>query len=156
MKDPQEAISTNGLQKILLKTKPDDIPAYYEAHKNDLIRGDRPFMDYMNARIKEKGLSKQQVFLAADLPEKYGYKLLDEEKHTQKRDIYLRLFYGARLTLQEAQRALRLAGQEQLYARIRRDCALIIGFNNSLSVDKVNEILQQYELETLSPCGSSE
>ena len=79
MKDPQEAISTDGLQKILLKTKPDDIPAYYEAHKDDLIRGDRPFMDYMNARIKEKGLSKQQVFLAADLPEKYGYKLLDED-----------------------------------------------------------------------------
>ena len=115
MKDPKESLSTDSLQEILQKAKPDDIPAYYETHGPDLISGKRPFMDYMTERIREKGLSKQEVILAADLPEKYGYKLLDEEKHTQKRDVYLRLCYGARLSLKEAQRALRLAGQEQLY-----------------------------------------
>ncbi len=156
MKDPNESLSTDSLQKILQQAKPDDIPAYYEAHKEDLITGNRPFTDHMNARIREKGLTKQNVILAADLPEKYGYKLLNEEKHTQKRDIYLRLCYGARLSLKEAQRALRLAGQEQLYPRIRRDSALIIGFNSGLSVDEVNEILLQYGLEPLEPCGNSE
>ena len=156
MKDPKESLSTDSLQKILQKAKPDDIPAYYEAHREELITGNRPFMDYMNARIKEKGLSKQNVILAADLPEKYGYKLLNEEKHTQKRDIYLRLCYGAHLSLKEAQRALRLAGQEQLYARIKRDSALIIGFNNGLNVDEVNEVLQQYDLVPLLPCGNNE
>jgi len=153
MKDLKDALSTDNLQKILQKAKPDDIPAFYEAHQADLITGSRPFMAYMNALIRGKGLSKQNVILAADLPEKYGYKLLDEEKHTQKRDVYLRLCYGAHLTLKEAQRALRLAGQEQLYARIRRDSALIIGFNNGLGVDEVNEVLLQYGLEPLSPCG---
>ena len=156
MKDPMGSISTDSLQKILQQAKPDDIPAFYREQKDALITGSRPFMDYMNARLKEKGLSKQQVILAADLPEKYGYKLLNEEKHTQKRDVYLRLCFGAQLSLKEAQRALRLAGQEQLYARLRRDAALIIGFNSGFGVDKVNEVLQQYGLDQLMPCGNIE
>ena len=53
-------------------------------------------------------------------------------------------------------RALRLAGQEQLYPRLRRDSALIIGFNNGLGVDEVNEILLEYGLDPLMPCGNSE
>ncbi len=156
MKDSKNLLSTDSLQEILQKAKPDDIPAYYDAHRDDMITGPRPFMNYMNERIKEKGLSKQKVILAADLPEKYGYKLLDEEKHTQKRDVYLRLCYGAHLSLKEAHRALRLAGQEQLYPRLRRDSALIIGFNNGLGVDEVNEILLEYGLDPLMPCGNSE
>jgi len=156
MNKPDSVLSTDSLTEILLKAKPDGIPSYCEAQKNSLITGSRPFMDYMNARIKEKGLSKQNVILAADLPEKYGYKLLDEEKHTHRRDIYLRLCYAARLSLKEAQRALRLAGQEELYARIKRDAALIIGFNTGLTVDQVNDVLLQYDLDPLSPCGNNE
>ena len=39
--------------------------------------------DYYSAyRIVEKGITQQTVFLKADIPERYGYKLLSGEKHT--------------------------------------------------------------------------
>ena len=47
------------------------------------------------------------VFLKADIPERYGYKLLSGEKHTKQRDVILRICYAAEFTLKETQRALR-------------------------------------------------
>ena len=57
--------------------------------------------------LKEKRITQQMVFLKADIPEKYGYKLLSGEKHTRQRDIILRICYAAELTLEQTQRALR-------------------------------------------------
>ena len=47
-------------------------------------------------KFKEKGILQQDVFLAADLPERYGYKLISEQKHTTQRDTILRLCLAAR------------------------------------------------------------
>lgn len=152
----QDISTTDHLENALKQVKPDGLGAYYAEHRDALVRGARPFMEYMNARLKERGLTKQEVILAADLPEKYGYRLLEEERHTQKRDIYLRLCYAAGLTLKEAQRALRLAGQEELYARIPRDAALIVGFEQRMKVDAVNEMLESNGFEPLKPCGENE
>ena len=151
-----ETSTTDALEGALKQVKPDGLKAYFAEHREALVQGKRPFMEYMNERLRERGRTKQEIILAADLPEKYGYRLLEEERHTQKRDIYLRLAYGAGLSLKETQRALRLAGQEELYARIPRDAALIVGLEQKMKVDAVNDMLLCHGFDALQPCGENE
>lgn len=151
-----DPVTTGSLEKTLRQAKPDDLAQFFADQQTSLIRDRRPFMAYMDEKIKARGLTKQAVLLAADLPEKYGYRLLEEERHNRKRDVYLRICYAAGLSLKESQQALRLAGHEKLYARIPRDAVLIVGFNECMNVDAVNELLKQYDFEPLKACGENE
>lgn len=84
------------------------------------------------------------VFLKADIPEKYGYKLLSGEKHTRQRDIILRICYAAELTLEQTQRALRKYEMPQLYAKIPRDAFLMLIFKERPGgIIEVNELLSK-------------
>ena len=65
------------------------------------------------------------MFLAADLSENYGYKLIAQEKHTRSRDVILRLCIAARLTPEETSEALTLYGMAPLHGRIARDVVLL-------------------------------
>ena len=77
--------STGDLERELLSAYPKDIAEYINNNKEELIdTNSRSFTDYMSRTIKEKGLQKQDVFLQADIPQGYGYKLLSEEKHTRQ------------------------------------------------------------------------
>ncbi len=70
--------------------------------------------------------------------------------------MILRLCFGAGFSLKETQRALRLAGQEQLYPRLKRDAALILALNERMKVDQVNELLISYGFEPLKQIGKIE
>ncbi len=91
------------------------------------------------------------------MPERYGYKLLSEEKHTRQRDIILRICFAAELTVGETQRALKLYGMSPLYVRIPRDAVLMIAFNrHSGNVLDVNTMLREQGLESLRISGVQE
>ena len=93
----------------------------------------------------------------ADIPERYGYKLLSEEKRTRQRDVILRLCYAAHFSLDETQKALRIYGMPELYARNQRDALLIIAFNDRPgSIIEVNAFLKENRIEPLRTTGSQE
>lgn len=117
--------TTTHLDEVLRQTPPEKLPTFTTEHKDKLIGSDRPFRDYMLARLAERGLSQQMLFLNADISEGYGYKLLSEEKHTVQRDVILRLCIGAFFTVDETNRALTLYGMAPLYAKLHRDAILI-------------------------------
>ena len=73
----------------------DDLPIFLRVRMEDLLAGPRPFAEYMRARFRDKGVLQQNVFLAADISENYGYKIIAEEKHTVQRDIILRICLAA-------------------------------------------------------------
>lgn len=77
---------------------------------------------------EEKKLTQQVVFLRADIPERYGYKLLSGEKRTKQRDIILRICYAAEMTLDETQYALKQYEMPELYAKKPRDALSMILF----------------------------
>lgn len=119
-----------------------------------MINESNSFFEYMKEIIKEKGLTQQQVFLFADIPERYGYKLLTGEKHTRQRDVILRICYAAELTLGETQRALKKYELPELYAKIPRDALLMIMFNERPgSIIEVNSYLKQNGMEPLRSSG---
>ena len=126
-----------------------------DEHKEKLTDTDKPFAEYMRKVIQKKKLKKQDIFLWSDIPERYGYKLLTEEKRTRQRDIILRICYAAEFTLEETQMALKKYEMPQLYAKIPRDAILMICFNERPgTVLDINALLKENGMEQLRTSGA--
>ncbi len=148
---------SNKLEGKLIKFHADTISEFFEENKDEMVNSEYAFAEYMRRMIKEKGLSQQEIFLYADIPERYGYKLISQEKHTRQRDIILRLCYSATFTLEETQKALRLYGMPELYVEFRRDALLMVIFKDRPGdIIEINAILKQKGLDPLRTSGSSD
>lgn len=147
--------STEDLENILHSTHNGALASFLAENAAELVDASKPFSSYMHQIIKRNGMTQQDVFLAADFPERYGYKLLAEEKRTKQRDYILRICYAANMTLDETQRALALYGMGKLYARIPRDAVLMVAFNQHKgSILDVNALLAEHKMGTLRTCGN--
>lgn len=148
--------TTEDLNQVLKNTHTKNASKFLTDEEENLL-SEKAFASYMRTLIKNKNLQQQEVFLVADIPERYGYKLLSEEKRTRQRDVILRLCYAARFSLEETQKALRIYGMPQLYARNKRDALLIIAFNERPgSIIEVNAFLKENKSDPLRTTGLQE
>lgn len=146
--------STDELKNVLGKTHHSEFEFYCQENKESMIDNLKSFSGYIKQLLSERGLKQQTVFLRADIPERYGYKLLSGEKHTKQRDVILRICYAAELSLDETQRALKKYEMPELYPKLPRDALLMIIFNERPgSIIEVNEMLKKYGMETLRTSG---
>ena len=104
---------TNELDRALGRTHLTDYPAFMASNVENMISEATSFSAYIKNILKSNGLTQQAAFLRADIPERYGYKLLSGEKHTRQRDVILRLCYAAELTLDQTQRARQCIPEEK-------------------------------------------
>lgn len=149
--------NTDELMKVLKSTHYKDMDQYFEENKDSMITEEKPFSRYFRELLKKKKIRQQDVFLYADIPERYGYKLISMEKKTLQRDTILRLCYAAEFTLEETQKALKLYDMPILYPKKERDAILIICFNERPgSVIEVNLILKKNGCDPLRPSGVQE
>ena len=149
--------STQELEKILGSTHVTDIEKYLDENDESMIKSENEFSIYMRNIIKKNDIMQQRVFIDADIPERYGYKLISGEKKTRQRDIILRICYAAKLTLEETQKALKIYGMPQLYAKVQRDAMLMIVFNERPgSIIDVNSLLMDNGMEPLRTSGVQE
>ena len=147
-----EEKNTDELEKTLQSTHIKNFDDY--CRKNTGNPADEAFSVYMKNILGEKKLTQQIVFLRADIPERYGYKLLSGEKKTRQRDVILRICYAAEMSLSQTQRALRKYEMPELYAKLPRDALLMIIFNERPGdIIEVNEILRQHGMEVLRTSG---
>lgn len=146
-----EENSTTTLLNVLKHTGREDLGRYRETylkHQTD------SFPAYMDALIAQRHLKRQDIFQKADLPQKYGYKLLSGERHTTDRDKLLRIFLAMGLDLKEVQRALTLYGLPVLYPKLRRDAVFIIAINQGITdVDTVDQWLREEGESELTRSG---
>lgn len=148
---------TKELVDILGKTHISEFDKFCKEQKDSLDPDRNSFSEYIKQLLKEKKITQQMVFLKADIPERYGYKLLSGEKHTRQRDIILRICYAAEMTLEETQIALQKYEMPQLYAKIQRDALLMLIFNERPGgIIEVNELLKEKGLEMLRTSGVQE
>ncbi len=118
---------------------------YLDERAEEMITDPRPFSEYMRMKIKEKGVLQQNVFLAADISENYGYKLIAEEKRTRQRDMILRLCFASGFSAEDTQEALLRYGMAPLWERIPRDVILLVALGNRIhDLEDVNHLLEQY------------
>jgi uncharacterized protein YqgQ len=148
---------TKELEKVLGKTHLSDYDSFVEDNKDSMLSDSNSFSTYVKGLMSQKGISQQTVFLNADVPERYGYKLLSGEKHTKQRDVILRLCYAAEFTLSETQRALKKYGMSELYAKDERDALIMIVFNERPgSIIDVNGLLKEHGHLPLRTSGVQE
>lgn len=148
---------TKELIDILGKTHLSDFEKYCKENKESMNLYEGSFSVYIKDILAAKGITQQMVFLKADIPERYGYKLLSGEKHTKQRDVILRICYAAELSLEETQRALKKYKMPELYAKIPRDALLMIIFNERPgSIIDVNGLLKRNAMEPLRTSGLQE
>ena len=145
---------TQELEHVLKSTHVKNFDSYCKNNAKDLMDSEDAFPVYMKDIFREKNITQQVVFLKADIPERYGYKLLSGEKRTRQRDIILRICYAAEMSLEETQRALRKYKMPELYAKIPRDALLMIVFNERPGdIIEVNAILKEHGMEALRTSG---
>ena len=145
---------SDKLEDKIVKVHVDTIGAFFEENKDEMINDEYAFANYMRVKIKEKGLSQQDIFLYADIPERYGYKLISQEKHTKQRDIILRLCYSSGFTIEETQKALRLYGMPELYVEFPRDALIMVVFKDRPGdIIMVNTILKNNKMTPLRSSG---
>ncbi len=142
--------TTDNLTEALMDAKPENVSAVLREKREAMFSEEKPFASFMRKTIKSKGLKQQDVFLNAEIPEGYGYKLIAEEKHTRQRDILLRLCFAAQFTVEETQRALKLSGLSPLYPRIERDAVLMVALNQGIyQIADVNKLLEEHKMNRL-------
>jgi len=138
---------TEDLMDLLKKAEVVDLTAMHR----DLTVDAFSFPSYMDGLIAAKGLKRQDIFVKADIDDRYGYKLLSGEKRTTDRDKLLRLFFAMGLTLDQCQKALELYGMLVLYPKVERDAVFIIAFSKGIDdVDTVDRWLIQRHQAPLS------
>ncbi|WP_026522900.1 hypothetical protein [Butyrivibrio sp. VCB2001] len=148
---------TKELEKVLGKTHLSDYDSFVEDNRDSMLSASNSFSTYVKGLMSQKGISQQTVFLNADVPERYGYKLLSGEKHTKQRDVIIRLCYAAEFTLSETQRALKKYGMSELYAKDERDALIMIVFNERPgSIIDVNGLLKEHGHLPLRTSGVQE
>ncbi len=149
--------NTDELENILKSMHEKDFDLYVEGQKDSLIDESNSFSVFLRDKISEHGLNQREVFIYADIPERFGYKLLSGEKRTAQRDTLLRICYAGGLTLDETQTVLKKYEMPKLYAKIPRDALLIVLFNERVgSIIDVNVALKEHGFDPLRPCGVQE
>ena len=104
--------------------------------------------DYLHTLLQRRGLTVGEAIQRCNLDRSYGYQLFNGTRRPT-RDVLLALAIHLGLTEEEAQRLLKLAGRPVLYARNRRDAAILFALNKRLTLPQTEELLAQLEEASL-------
>lgn len=128
-----------------LKNSP-DLDTYLSQEKNNLITNTLP--DYLKTLCEEKNISKAQCAKASGLDRTYVYQIFSGAKHPT-RDKLLALCFGFSLTLEETQSLLKSTSYPILYAKNKRDSAIIFALERKYTLIELNELLFEMELKLI-------
>lgn len=143
-KRPLEETQT---QTLLLKLK----KAQKVEDIDRLMDGYQPlaFIKQLEALAYKKERRFASIFEDAQISRVYGYQILKGVR-TPSRNIVLQLAFGLKLSLEETQSLLKIAGHQELYPKSKRDCYLIYSFNQRHSLMEANNLLYEKGFPLLS------
>ena len=133
---------TDELNKLLENMKPDELNEYLAKNREFLNDDDKAFYNYMKETIRQKGIKLKDVYAFGGFSESFGSQLLYGVKHAADRDMIIRLCLAGHFTWDETNRALKIYGYSELYAKDPRDACLIVQINNRIyDINEINEVL---------------
>lgn len=122
----------------------------------DILRGGEfdgmELTDYLRRLLEERQLGVREAIRRCNLERSYGYQLFNGTRKPT-RDTLLTLAIQLELTEEETQRLLKLAGRPVLYARNRRDAALLYCLSHRLTPAQAEELLAELEVSIHGTCG---
>ena len=142
---------TDELNDLLENLKPDQLDTYFKNNDKYMADGKKSFYYYMKDVFDEKNIKLKDVYSFAGVSESYGSKILTMEKHTRDRDLIIRFCIAGHFNWDETNRALKLYGLNELYAKDPRDAVLIVALNNRIyNLFDIDEMLLEYGLKKLT------
>ncbi len=124
----------------------DDFRTFYDENKDYMVK--ESLSELLDSLLGLKGLKKSQVIRASELSEVYAYQIFSGVRVPERKKL-LCLAVAMGLTLDEAQTLLKAAGYSPLYVKLPFDSIVLYGICKGLSVVQINELLYEYDLETL-------
>lgn len=124
----------------------DDFKSFYDENKEYMV--DSLLCDMLSQKLCEKGLRKSEVIRRSEISEVYAYQIFSGLR-VPERNKLLCLTLAMGLDLDETQHMLKCAGYSPLYVKLPFDSVIIYGICKRLSVIEINELLYEYQLETL-------
>ena len=142
---------TEELNEILVKTSPGELKGYLKENKEFLANDKRAFYDYFTDVLKEKRIKLKDVYSFADVGDSYGGQIIRQEKKTADRDLIIRFCLAGHFTFVETNRALKLYGMRELYAKEPRDACLIVAVNNRIyDLSRIDDMLEEQGQKKIS------
>lgn len=118
----------------------------------DLLRGEDfsppQWTDYIHRILQERQMSVKDIIFRSNLERSYGYQIFNGTRRPT-RDILMILVLTLGLDAAEARRMFELAGRAPLYARCRRDAAVLYGLSHGMTEAEVHELLLELGEEGL-------
>ena len=109
-----------------------------------LLRGDAfsapSLAVYLNELLRRRGLTVRDVVIGCNLDRSYAYQLFNGTRRPT-RNFLLRLALLLRLREEETQRLLKIAGRPPLYARSRRDAAVLYALTHGLTAEAAQDLM---------------
>ncbi len=142
---------TNELDSILKNMKPDQLENFFHTYGKGVADEKKAFYYYYTGVLKDKGRKLKDVYSFAGESESYGGQIVRMEKRTKDRDLILRLCIAGRFNLEQTNRALKLYGMPELYAKNSRDACLIVAISNKIyRLDEIDDLLEKRGLEKIT------
>lgn len=123
-----------------------DFKSFYHENKDYMVKED--LSSLLDQLMKKYDLKKSQVIRAAEMSEVYAYQIFSGLRVPERKKL-LCLAVAMELSLDEVQTLLKCAGYSTLYVKLPFDSIILYGICKKLSVVQINELLFEYELETL-------
>lgn len=123
-----------------------DFKTFYNENRDYMVKED--LSQLLDKFITKYGLKKSQVIRAAEMSEVYAYQIFSGLRVPERKKL-LCLAIAMKLTLDEVQTLLKCAGYSTLYVKLPFDSIILYGICKKLSVVEINQILYEYDLETL-------
>lgn len=123
-----------------------DFNTFYNENKDYMVTGTLSQM--LEELLKSKQLKKSEVIKRAEISEVYAYQIFSGLRVPERKKL-LCLAVAMQLNIDETQTLLKCAGYSQLYAKLPFDSIVLYGICKQLSVVQINELLFEYQLETL-------
>ena len=104
--------------------------------------------EYLHSILEDHHVTVIQAIRRCNLDRSYGYQLFNGTRRPT-RDVLMVLSLELGLSTEEARRLFEIAGRPPLYARRRRDAAVLYGLSHGLSPADVHELLLELGEEGL-------
>lgn len=135
---------TEKLMELLKKSG--SIDAYLQENKDFLL--DCDIKEYLNVLIKEKHMTKTEVFEKACIKKFVGFGFLNKDNPRKpSRNNILAMLIVMNCNLDETQTALKIAKYAPLYPKDERDSIIIFGIENSYSINDIEQDLYEHGFE---------
>ncbi len=103
---------------------------------------------YLQELCDKTGEVRNQVIIRSGMERTFGHQIFRGVRKPS-RDIVIRLAFGFRLGVEEAQRLLAAAQKSPLFPRIKRDAAVLYCLNHRCDVTEVQAMLEELGLRLL-------